>query len=91
MKNLNITLFGDYFVGNSFSKIEIQNIYNYLKNNDLNIINYEGDFGKPVRKAVPLIMSDKSLDIPEQSLFFLCLIIMFLTVVIKVLMNSNKN
>ena len=40
MKNLNITLFGDYFVGNSFSKIEIQNIYNYLKNNDLNIINY---------------------------------------------------
>ena len=65
MRNLNITLFGDYFVGNSFSNIECENIYKYLSNNDLNIINYEGAFGKPMQKAVPLIMSEKSLDLPK--------------------------
>ena len=65
MQKLNLTLYGDYFVGDKYCEFELKKLYNYLKSNKLNVINYEGSFGTPISKSMPLIMSDQSLKLPK--------------------------
>ena len=65
MQKLNLTLYGDYFVGDKYCEFELKKLHNYLKSNKLNVINYEGSFGTPISKSMPLIMSDQSLKLPK--------------------------
>ena len=70
-KKPSLTLCGDYYVSENFSKNEANGINKFLKSNNFNIINYEGCFGVPFPKGKPLIMSEESLRLPSNILLSL--------------------
>lgn len=65
------TLHGDYYISPFFFEKEFHSIKQYLKNNNYNILNYEGCFGTPYPKGKPLIMSEESLGLPKNTLLSL--------------------